>query len=295
MRYRMLGRTELQVSELGLGALEIGRDWPYWRQAEAEFQRPDETVAVRLIHRAIDLGVNFIDTAPAYFKSEELLGLALEGKRHQVFLATKCGEWFDGHSSNYNYSYDETFRFMENSLRLLKTDYVDLLQIHSGSLEVVQRGETMTAMKILREQGKARFLGISVDHEDAALAAIHSGEYDCIQLSYNLLNRVMEHQVLSLAKERNIGIIVKDALHQGKLTHKHLQIQDEDLKRRIAEYDQKARSLSIGLPEYALRFVLANPIASSIIAGTKSIEHLEANVRCTEQEELTMKIDVMEK
>jgi aryl-alcohol dehydrogenase-like predicted oxidoreductase len=153
MKYRTLGRTGLQVSELGFGALEIGRHWPYWRKDKPDFGFPREVEAVKVIHAAYDSGINFFDTAPAYYKSEEFLGKALRDRRHKVYLATKCGEWFDGERSVYNYSASETMKFVDESLRLLQTDYIDLLQIHSASLEVVQSGETLSAMKKAKEQG----------------------------------------------------------------------------------------------------------------------------------------------
>ena len=88
MNYRTLGRTGLRVSELGFGALEIGRNWPYWRKEMQDFLRPTESEAIRVLDMAVDLGINFFDTAPAYFKSEEILGKAFKRKRNSVFIAT---------------------------------------------------------------------------------------------------------------------------------------------------------------------------------------------------------------
>jgi len=287
MNYRILGRTNLKVSEIGLGALEIGRDWPYWRKGENDFSRPDEREAIGLVHEAIDLGINFIDTAPAYFQSEELLGKALKGKRHQVVLATKCGEWFDGQSSVYDYSAGATVRFIENSLRQLQTDHVDLLQIHSGNLEVIRRGETLDAMKKAQKEGKVKFLGISLDSEEAAHAALDDAGYDTIQVSYSLLERSMEKTVFQKASDRKIGVIVKDGLAAGRLTPKYGLLSDPVLKERIKKSVDVASHLGISLTEYAIRFILSDSPISTVILGTKKVEHLRANVRCTEEASIT--------
>lgn len=294
MRYRLLGRTGLSVSEIGLGALEIGRNWPYWQQEMEEFNRPGEQGAIRIVHEAIDHGVNLIDTAAAYMESEELLGKALKGKRSKVVLATKCGEWFDGNQSVYDYSAAATEEFIHSSLRKLKTDWIDLLQIHSGSAEVVKKGETAAAMKKAQKAGKVRFLGISVDRADAAEAAMESGDFDSVQLSYNLMNREMEQSVLGLAQARNIGIIVKDGLATGKLTPKYKLMKDFELQKKVEEHDRKAKNIGIRLQEYAIRFVLANQAVSSIIVGTKKLDHLFENLKYSDGEYGVVRKNAME-
>ena len=201
MNYRTLGRTGLKVSELGFGALEIGRNWPYWRKELQDFLRPTESEAIRVLDMAVDLGINFFDTAPAYFKSEEILGKAFKQKRNSVLIATKCGEWFDGERSVYDYSASETLKFIESSLRLLQTDHIDLLQIHSASPDVVRSGDTLAAMKKARNNGKVRFLGISTDQPEAARLAIESGEYDSIQVSYNILQQEFSQEIFPLAEK----------------------------------------------------------------------------------------------
>jgi len=277
MNYRTLGKTQLRVSEIGLGALEIGRDWPYWREADEGFSRPEESSAIRIVHEAIDLGINFMDTAPAYFQSEAILGKALKGKRQQVILATKCGEWFDGQNSVYDYSANATEKFIENSLKQLQTDYVDLLQIHSGNVDVVRRGETLEAMKKSQKEGKARFIGISLDSEDAAHAALDDGGYDCIQVSYNLLRREMEKTVFPKAVECRVGVIIKDGLGAGRLSSKHEQLPENQLKESIRKANRLASEVGLTLTEFCLRFVLGNQSTSTVIVGTKNIEHLRAN------------------
>lgn len=283
MEYRKLGRTGLQVSVLGFGALEIGRDWPYWRKDKHDFSRPDVSEAIAVIHKAIDAGINFFDTAPAYQASEEVLGKALQGLRKEVLVATKCGEWFDGKNSVYDYSYAETKKFIDNSLRLLKTDYTDLLQIHSANAEIIRKGETLEAMKEARQAGKTRFLGLSTDYVDAALLAIESGEFDAIQVSYNAFNRLFATEVFSLAQKSDIGIIVKDGMARGKLSAKYADIASDDERKTIEKLKSLAEKNGLALSELAVRYVISNPAVSTVIVGTKKTEHLAANVASAER------------
>lgn len=283
MEYRTLGRTGLAVSTLGFGALEIGRNWPYWRQDKDDFSRPDESDAVKVIHAALDNGINFFDTAPAYFQSEEILGRAFKGMRKEVLIATKCGEWFDGKNSVYDYSYSETKKFIDNSLRLLRTDYIDLLQIHSANTDVVQKGETLKAMKESQQAGKVRYLGLSTDFVETALLAIGSGDYDSIQVSYNAVNTEYARKVFPTAKEKNIGVIVKDGMARGKLSVKFADVTTSEERKQIEKLQSLADKHRMGLSELALRFVISNPVVSSVIIGTKKDEHLRSNIASVRQ------------
>ncbi len=278
MKYRKLGRTGLDVSLLGFGALEIGRNWPYWRKEKEDFVRPNEMDAVKVIHTAVDHGINFFDTAPAYYASEEILGKAFKGIRKNILIATKCGEWFDGEKSVYDYSYAETKKFIENSLKVLQTDYIDLLQIHSATADIIRQGETFAAMKEAQNEGKARFLGLSTDFEDAALAAMESNEYDSIQVSYNALNLLMTKNVFHLAEKNNIGIIVKDGLAKGMLSKKYSDIADAKQMGKIEQLLRIATENNLTLSELAISYVISSSIVSSVIVGTKKIEHLNANI-----------------
>lgn len=278
MDYRILGRTALSVSTLGFGALEIGRNWPYWRQDKEDFSRPDEARSIALVHAALDHGVNFFDTAPAYQDSEEILGKAFKGIRKEVIIGTKCGEWFDGKNSVYDYSFGETQKFIENSLRLLQTDYIDLLQIHSANADVIRSGETLRAMKEAKQAGKVRYLGLSTDDTATALLSINSGEYDTVQVSYNALNMEFAGEVFPAAKEHSVGIIVKDGMARGKLSTKYLDLSSETERRQVTALDALSKKYSMSLSELAVRFVLSNPVVSSVIIGTKDTKHFLANV-----------------
>jgi len=282
MDYRRLGRTGLEVSDIGFGALEIGRPWGI-RSAEDPGLPPSLEEVDRLLRRALDLGVNFIDTAAAYEDSEERIGRTIPDRRGDYYLATKFGERFrTGEGSHYDFSAPAARAFLENSLRLLKTDYVDLWQIHCGAndLQTVTSEETQGAMLEAKQSGKARFLGVSPGSIEAAMAAIESGVYDTLQLTYNLYDRAMEKDVLPAAKAANIGVIVKWPLGGGALTSKYerLDAEKDTRKAKAARYEAIAERHGMTLPDLALRFLLSNDAVSTIIAGTRSIAHLEANV-----------------
>ncbi|MHB1050026.1 MAG: aldo/keto reductase [Bacteroidota bacterium] len=286
MEYRTLGRTGLNISVLGFGALEIGRNWPYWRQEMDDFTRPDESRSIALLHEAVDKGVNFFDTAPAYQDSERILGKAFKGMRTDVIIGTKCGEWFDGKNSVYDYSYEETKKFIDSSLRLLQTDYIDLLQIHSANADVIRSGETLRAMKEARQSGKTRFIGLSTDDVETAILSIHSGDYDTIQVSYNALNIQFGREVFPDAQKNNIGVIVKDGMARGKLTVKFRDVKDKSEFGKIAAIEVLARKYSMELSELALRFCMTNPAIASIIIGTKEREHFLSNLSAAQKGKL---------
>lgn len=287
MKYRKLGRTGLNVSVLGFGALEIGRNWPYWRKEKSDFSRPSESDAIKLIHSSLDNGINFFDTAPAYFESEMILGKAFKNKRKDVLIASKCGEWFDGEKSVYNYSYSETKKFIENSLKLLQTDYIDLLQIHSANADIIRNGETLAAMKDVQKEGKIRFLGLSTDFEDAALLAIESKEYDTIQISFNAVNLEMTKKVFPLAQKNNVGIIIKDGMARGMLSPKFTDITDIHQKEKIEQLIKIAEKNNITISDLAILYAISSHIVSSVIIGTKRAEHLHSNVNAIQMSMLS--------
>ena len=282
MEYRSLGRTGLDVSVIGLGALEVGRPWGIRGDGDTG-QPPSETEAVEFLNHVVDSGVNFIDTAAAYWASEERIGKALSSRRDEVILATKWGEWCDESGSVYDYSPAAMWKFLEESLRRLRTDVIDVYQIHSAPLEVILKGDALAEMQKARDQGKVRFLGCSCG-ELEALAAIQCGGFDTIQVSYSLLDLTVEERVLPAALSASVGVIVKDGLAAGRLTQKVHRLGEEhaELKRRVELFRDLAGAWGMSLPEMALRFVRANPAVSTIIVGTRSRIHLAEDLRAAE-------------
>lgn len=277
MRYRRLGRTGIDVSEIGLGALELGRDWGI--PVEGDFGRPEERDAIALVHRALELGINFIDTAPAYQISEERVGKALKGHRQDVYLATKVGEHYsDERGFWYDYGAPAVQASIEQSLRRLQTDTIDLLQIHSASVEIIRQGEVLDVMQRFQQAGHIRFIGMSGD-DQAAQAAIENGNYDTVQVVYNIFNQQPRHTVFPRAEEHDIGVIIMVPLGHGVITKKseHLDAKEQARVRALDFLIQPDRTLA----QAALQFVLAAPAVSTAIPGTRKIANVESNVAAT--------------
>lgn len=275
---RKLGATGLMVTEMGFGALEIGRDWA--ADINADPSHPSEEEAARVLNGILDRGINFIDTAPAYWSSEEFIGRAISHRRGEYILATKVGEQCDRSGSVYDYSAEATERFVNQSLARLRTDCIDLIQIHSASMEVLERGETLGALQRAREQGKVRHIGMTGGVKEC-VRALEIGGYETVQFPYSLLHREAEESMLGLVGEKQAGAIIMRGLAGGKLTEKFARIPDEALRDEVAKYDALARAHDVpgGLATLAIQFILARPEVSSIIVGTRRLDAVEANLQ----------------
>ena len=276
---RPLGRTGLESTFIGFGALEIGRDWGLGDAGER--QRPDDEGAGRVLNAVLDLGINLIDSAAAYHRSEERIGAHISGRRSEYVLATKCGEHNREPDTYYDFSYGAIKRSIDESLRKLRTDVIDLMQIHFGPdpRKVLDDGETVAAMKDARAEGKIRFLGASTGGE-IALRCLASGHFDVLQLEYSLTNRGDEG-LIHLCGERGIGVLVRGGLAYGRLTTR--------VRPHLASLKERDRAVAAALLDLvggdgrkltalALQFLYRNPHVSSVLAGTRRTEHVKANL-----------------
>jgi hypothetical protein len=275
MEYRRLGRTGLQVSALGFGAWEIG------------WTRPEDGGEVgRLLNRALDLGINLIDSSAAYRWSEELIARYAGHRRAEFFFATKCGSWRvlqpDGEwVQTLDYSARAIAPQIERSLQRLKTDYLDLIQLHSPPYEDVAFGDGLEGLKKAQAQGKVRFIGLSADGE-AARKAVEIGEYDTLQLTCNLLDQE-QASLITAARRQDMGIIVKEPIAQALYDKPRPEGQSAVL------WDRAQRLLApdcigeLSRVEVALRWLLGNPEVHTAIVGTTNLRHLEANVAAAER------------
>ena len=301
MRYRTLGRTRLCVSEISLGTVELGME--YGLKEDGESSVPAETVARNLLNRAIDSGVNFIDTAAQYGNSEEIIGRALKDRRSEYVLATKCMHRLD-EGLDYAGSRRSVSESIDQSLSRLRTDHIDLLQVHGrDSIELEQRmirdGEVMGELEKARKAGKVRYLGYSSYSEEAALAAIEDGRWDTLQIACNILDRRYLKRVIPEARKCGVGVIVRSALLKGALTEK-IRFMPERLKPLSEHIDRLVEiqsATSYSLPELALRFVLSIPDVSTIIVGADRMNYLEEAVSTSDglglSGELLLKLDDM--
>jgi aryl-alcohol dehydrogenase-like predicted oxidoreductase len=305
MNYRTLGRTGLRVSEIGFGGISVGR--PGWGVAGPE-DRPevDEAEAIRTIHRAIDLGINFFDTAPNYGnrESERVFGKALRGRRKECLIATKCGHFFSpALKKGYlkDHSPELSARSIDDSLRTMGIETIDLIQIHSAPLEVVRKGDVLEVLKRAQAAGKVRFIGLTTaDSGDGEVcrAAIEDGSYDTVQVTYNVLRRDLAATgILDQVAENGLGIIVKSPLGTGAFTEKFRSLPEARRaeQERIARLGQLVDGSSRTIAQLALRYVLSNPRVSSVIAGTRRVAHLEENAEVGDgkglPQELTRRVE----
>lgn len=276
MEYRRLGRTGLQVSALGFGAWEIG------------WTRPEEGEEVgRLLNRALDLGINFIDSSAAYRWSEELIAKYVGHRRQEFVFATKCGSWRvqqpDGEwVQTLDYSAKAIAPQIDRSLQRLKTDYIDIIQLHSPSYEDVAFGDGLEGLKKAQAQGKVRFVSLSADGE-AARKAIEIGGYDTLQLTCNILDQGPAALVAAARQQQDMGIIVKEPIAQT------LYEKPRPEGGSAAPWDRAQRLLApdcigeLSRVEVALRWLLGNRDVHTAIVGTTNLRHLEANVAFVER------------
>lgn len=249
--HRPLGSTGLSVSPLGLGTVKLGRDQGV--KYPSGFRIPDDRAAGELLAQARALGINLIDTAPAYGVSEQRLGPLLRGQRHDWVICSKVGEEFDAGASHFDFSAAHTRFSVERSLQRLETDYLDLLLVHSdGNDLAVLDGEVYAELEHLKEAGLIRAFGFSGKTVAGGLKALERG--DCAMVTYNL-NEQGERAVLDYASAHGKGILIKKALASG-----HAVLSGEDPVRASFE------------------LVFAHPAVSSVIVGTINPLHLAHNV-----------------
>lgn len=259
MEMRQFGNTDMKISLLGFGGAEIG------------YEDASQSTVNELLNGALDAGLNVIDTAECYMNSEELIGNAISGRRDQFYLFTKCGHEYHDDAQVGAWTKPEILASIERSLRRLKTDRLDLVQLHSCSLDILQKGEAIEALQEARQKGYTRYIGYSGDRE-AAKFAVESGAFDSLQTSISIADQQAIDLTLPLARERNMGVIAKrplanvawrtgsrpaDAYHQAYWDR--LQELDYDfLKQPLAE--------SVAT---AMRFTASVPGVTTMIIGTQ--------------------------
>ena len=286
MKFRPLGRTGLTVSALSLGTVSLGLD--YGMPAPGAFEHPTEDEAIRIIHGALDRGVTLIDTAPAYGSAERSVGFAA-GRDPRAIVATKvalpAGSYVASAFSTAEALAGVVRRTvdssLESSLRALKRDVIDILQIHNATREMIAEGAITHALVEARQRGLVRVLGASVYDSDAALAVIASGAYGVLQVAFNVLDQRMMREVIPAADAAGIGVVVRSALLKGALTPKAEWL-PEPLG-ALRESAVRARDMLAGglwerLPEAALRFCLTAPHVASVLTGARTHRELEAAV-----------------
>ncbi|HCR19368.1 MAG TPA: aldo/keto reductase [Candidatus Latescibacteria bacterium] len=291
LNYRLLCRGGPQVSEIGFGGGPLrGRDWG----------PVDDAVSVASIHRAMDLGVTFFDTADAYGNghSEEVIGKGLIGERAHVLIATKGGWWYIDDVAYSNFSKIYLLRSLDASLKTLGTDYVDLYQIHDPDAEALEKGEIFEVLDRMKASGKIRFGGASVSTVEEGLRCIEAGGVDVLQVYYNILDQRPDPELFEAARTSGTGLVVKTPLGRGLLTGKYSpdshfhrddfrsRWQKEGQLKSLLESVEKVRAIvgdkSPTLAQTALRFVLSNASVSTAIPGAKTPKQAEMNAMASQ-------------
>lgn len=300
MEYRKLGRAGIEVSVIGMGCWAIGGD--AWGPVE------DET-AKAAIRRALDLGVNFFDTADVYGRgrSERVLGEVLEGRRDEVVIATKVGLWHSGDDRPNAYADPKmVFESCEASLERLRTDHIDVYQCHvwwDENTEVF-----VGAFEELKRQGKIRAYGVSTSQIEHLRHFDQAGTCDTLQFDYSILNRQPETELLPYCEDHDIGTIVRGPLRMGILTGKftpETTFPEGDVRRNWPkepwygeqlEKTEALKALAEGrrLSEIALSFVLRHPAVHTAIPGAKNPEQMEQNARAASVELTELDLELIE-
>jgi aryl-alcohol dehydrogenase-like predicted oxidoreductase len=294
MHYRKLGRTKLEVSEVGYGAWGIGGN---------QWLGGNDKEALAALRQALESGINFIDTALAYGDghSEQLVGRVLEDSPYHAYVATKIPPrnriWPAQPAVPIEevFPYDYCIECTDTSLRNLGRDVIDLQQFHVWNPEWLESDVWQRVIDDLKRSGKVRFFGISInDHQpDSALGIIETGMIDTVQVIYNIFDQTPEENLFPACRQRDIGVISRVPFDEGALTGRITEETEfdpkdfrafyfrDDRKRQVVERVEKlCAHLEIdreGLPAIALRFILTNPTVSSVIPGMRSISSVDAN------------------
>jgi len=316
---RPLGRTGLQVSEIGFGGWAIGGN-----AFGNSYGPTDDAESQRAVRRAYDLGCTFFDTADVYGHghSEEVLGAALQGLRDKVIVATKVGGNFynrDIHplmrdrvaqtvgrpleeierGATLNVTHDANFtasyvRFaVERSLARLRTEYIDLLQLHNPPINVISTMETYEVLEQLKREGLIRFYGVSVHPPEEGIAAVNATMPDTVQIVYNLARREAEDAFFPAARTANVGVIAREPLANGFLAGKYAPDstwERGDIRARmprpyvaqLTALGQRVKELAeksgLTAAQLALKFVLDRTDIACVIVGMKTVQHVDDNL-----------------
>ncbi len=283
MEMSTLGRTRLRISRLGVGLAEIG-----YQLATA-----DEKQVGRVLNAALDGGVNFFDTAGCYGVAEELIGKTIAHRRDEFILATKAGHVGDGGFSPDDWTAATVEKGIDRSLARLKTDYLDLVQLHAVEIDSPPPDEVIRALMDARQAGKTRFVGYSQENE-AAEWAVESGLFDTLQTTFNLVDQRARYGLFDKAKAAGVGIILKRPIANAMWGRGALPDDYYNAGDGVGdELVERARGMAAlgpipGAPDdpiaLALGFVLAHPEVDTAIVGTRSLEHMLANIEIVEKQ-----------
>lgn len=287
MNKRRLGNSELYVTELGLGCMSLGTD---------------EKAAMGIIHAALEEGINYFDTADLYDhgKNEKILGEALKEVRDKVIIATKVGNRWNKYGDGWSWDPSKAYikEEVKNSLKRLNTDYLDLYQLHGGTMED-PIDEIIEAFEELKTEGFIRYYGISSIRPNVIREYIKKSSIVSVMMQYSILDRRPEEEVLSLLYKHGISVVTRGPLAKGLLSEEmlkkasvsvvnkgYLDYSWNELTDTLHLLKEKAAS-SRKLTEIAMQYNLANPAIASVTVGASSIKQLKENANAVRSKPLT--------
>jgi aryl-alcohol dehydrogenase-like predicted oxidoreductase len=307
MKYRVLGRTGWKVSEVSFGAWAIGGSWG----------GVDDNESLKTLHRAVDLGVNFFDTADVYGdgRSEKLIARLKKERKEQIFIATKAGRRLDPHVAS-GYNRKNLTAFIESSLKNLDKETLDLVQLHCPPTQVYYMPEVFGILDDLTKQGKIRFYGVSVEKVEEAIKAIEYPNVQTVQIIYNIFRQRPDELFFPLAAQKKVGILARvplaSGMLSGKITRQTVFAQDDhrNFNRHGEAFDQGETFAGVdfetglqaverlknilpddmSMPQFALKWILMNEAVSCVIPGAKRVSQVEDNIQTEERAELSEKI-----
>ena len=289
MKYRRLGKTGMRVSVIGIGTWQLGGEWgKKFKQAEVD----------AMIDKAAELGINLIDTAECYgdHLSEKLIGHAVKGRREKWIVATKFGHKFKPNFERENlFEPDQVQKQLEDSLRALQTDYIDLYQFHSGTDEMFDTPGLWEMLQKQMDAGKVRHLGISISKKHASLYQVDKASdvgAEAIQAVYNRVHRKPEEKIFDSCIRQGLGVLARVPLASGFLSGKysedskfpgtdvrsswHDQDERQEIFREVASFKNEVPK-DISMAQWALAWCLRHPAVTCVIPGCKNVEQVESN------------------
>lgn len=289
---RKLGKQGPELTEIGFGAWAIGGPWAYGWGPQ------DDKDSINAIHAALDLGVNWIDTAAVYGlgHSEKIVGEAVKGRRDKVIIATKCGLVWDSNGNvRPNINPGSIKQEVEQSLRRLQTDYIDLYQIHwpDGKTPEEKAWEMMVKLK---EEGKVRYIGVSNFNVEQMQKCLEIGHIDSLQPPYNMVRRKVEKEILPFCKENGIGVVAYSPMMSGLLTGKFdiNRLAEDDWRRKSPYFKEPflskvqhfleklqpiAEKYGKTVAQFSIGWVLQHPAITSAIVGARRPDQVEETVK----------------
>ncbi|MBN2349416.1 MAG: aldo/keto reductase [Bacteroidales bacterium] len=310
MKYRVLGKTSLKISEIGFGGWAIGGNWG----------DQNENDSIDALHKALDLGVNFIDTAAGYGngKSEQIIARVLKERKENVYVATKIppteGVWPPSPYCLSEERYPESYlrKNLEERLKFLNTDCIDLVQLHTWTRAWNKNPKPLEILQKFKKEGKIKYVGISTPEHDqnCVIDLMRSGLLDAAQVIYNIFDQEPAAELLPVANETNVGIIVRVVFDEGALTGKftaETKFQEDDFRngyfagdrlsrtiKKVNEIKNEIKDSGLTLPQVAIKFALAHPAVSTVIPGIRNTRQAELNTAVSDlpglSEELLKKL-----